>query len=348
MTLGKNIEYSSLLGFHNSSLKTKPLGDFMKPKQGVECGSWVSPHALEQRFTASAAACLPQGLVPAIACVRTAEPVAMPLLQRLTAGSVPASATIVVPEVFAAPWHGCGGSTSSSVSAALKLQAPGEMRTGRLDVQCQEGRASERAAVLPGPWPAGALRLADVGSGSLEACAARAQPQVGWLSRRQRQTAVSEATGERRELLALWETQAMDTVARAVALGARQRLAARLWAVRVPPDVAETRRRRERAAARDTGRQVRATRLALAAWPLGVTQGPAERLPWREAWGLGRLRWQMALPCQWWQSQGHVDASRSTNPWRLLGEGEAKLLAMRLQHGVFPSWSACGPLPTAA
>src|SRR5215471_6811056 len=111
---------------------------------GVE----ISPQALDQRFTAAAAACLQQVLLTAIARVITAEPVAIPLLERFTAVYVQDSSTIVLPDVFAAQWHGCGGSTSSSASAALKLQARLEMCTGRLDVQLQEGRASDRAAVL--------------------------------------------------------------------------------------------------------------------------------------------------------------------------------------------------------
>jgi hypothetical protein len=127
----------------------------------------------------------------------------------------------------------------------------------------------------------------------------------------------------------------MDTVELAVALGERQRLAARLLAVRVPPDVAETRRRRLRAAARDKGRQVSATRLALAAWTLFVTNVPAERLTLREALVLGRMRWQIELLFKLWKSQGHVDESRSTKPWRILCEVYAKLLAMLVQHGVF-------------
>src|SRR5262249_57557502 len=45
---------------------------------GVE----VSPQALDQRFTAAAAACLHQVLLTAIARVITAEPVAIPLLER--------------------------------------------------------------------------------------------------------------------------------------------------------------------------------------------------------------------------------------------------------------------------
>jgi hypothetical protein len=123
-----------------------------------------SPQALEQRLTASAAACLHQVLVTAIARVLTAEPVAMPLLRRFTAVYGQDSSTLVFPEVFAAQWHGCGGSPSSSASAALKLQARLERRTGRLDVQLQEGRA----AVRPGPLPAGALRLAVADGAALQ------------------------------------------------------------------------------------------------------------------------------------------------------------------------------------
>src|SRR4029434_5465069 len=36
-----------------------------------------------------------------------------------------------------------------------------------------------------------------------------------------------------------------------------------------------------------------------------------------------------------WKSQGHVDESRSTKPWRILCEVYAKLLAMLVQHWVF-------------
>jgi hypothetical protein len=295
----------------------------------------ISPQALDQRFTASAAACLQQVLLTAMARVITAEPVAIPLLQRFTAVYVQDSSTIVLPELFAAQWPGCGGSPAASTSAALKLQARLEMCTGRLDVQLQEGRASDRATVLPGPLPAGALRLADLGYWSLGAFAALAQHEVFWLSRLQMQTAVYDATGNRRALLELLEAQRTDTIELAVTLGERQRLAARLLAVRVPQDVADARRRRLRQAACDKGRQVSATRLALAAWTVFVTNVPQERLTLREALVLGRMRWQIELLFKLWKSQGHVDESRSTKPWRILCEVYAKLLAMLVQHWVF-------------
>ena len=88
-------------------------------------------------------------------------------------------------------------------------------------------------------------------------------------------------------------------------------------------------------AARAKGRQVSATRLALAAWTLFVTNVPAERLTLREALVLGRMRWQSELLFKWWKSPGRVDESRSTQPWRILCEVYAKLLAMLVQHWVF-------------
>ena len=73
-------------------------------------------------------------------------------------------------------------------------------------------------------------------------------------------------------------------------------------------------------AARDKGRQVSATRLARAAWTLGVTHVPGERLTVREGLVRGRMRWQIALLFKLWKSHGRVDESRRTTPWRILGE----------------------------
>ena len=310
---------------------------------GVE----ISPQALDQRFTASAAACLEQVLLTAIARVITAEPVTIPLLQRFTAVYVQDSSTIVLPDVFAAQWHGCGGSTASGTSAALKLQARLEMCTGRLDVQLQEGRASDRAAVLPGPLPAGALRLADLGYWSLGAFAALAQHAVFWLSRLQMQTAIYDATGDRRELLELLETQPTDTIELAVTLGERQRLASRLLAVRVPQDVADARRRRLRKAARDKGRQVSASRLALAAWTIFVTNVPTERLTLREALVLGRMRWQIELLFKLWKSQGHESTS-PVAPSRGGSCVKCTPSSWPCSSNIGCSWSVVGPIRTAA
>jgi hypothetical protein len=298
-------------------------------------GVAITPQALDQRFTAAAAACLKQVLHAALTRVVAADPVAIPLLARFTAVTLQDSSTIVLPDVLAPVWHGCGGNTSERTQAALKLQVRLEMRTGRLAVQLQDGRASDRAAALPGSREVGTLHIADLGYWSLDAFRALMQQGVFWLSRLQVQTAIYDATGQRQDLLALLTAQPAATLDMAVTLGEAQHLPARLLAVRVPQEVAATRRQRLRAAARKKGRQVSAVRLALAAWTLLVTTVPPEQLTLPEALVLARVRWQIELLFKLWKSHGRVDESRSTKPWRILCEVYAKLLAMLVQHWVF-------------
>jgi Transposase DDE domain len=295
----------------------------------------ITPQALDQRFTEAAAACLKRVLHAALARVVAAAPVAIPLLARFTAVWLQDSSTIVLPDALAPVWQGCGGSTPERTTAALKLQVRLEMRTGRLDVQLQDGRAADQAAELPGKLEAGALHIADLGYWSLDVFGTLTQQGVCWLSRLQVQTAIYAATGQRQDLLALLTAQPAATLDMAVALGETPRLPARLLAVRVPQEVAATRRRRLREAARKKGRQASTTRLALAAWTLLVTNIPGDRLTLREALVLARVRWQIELLFKLWTSHGRVDESRSTKPWRILCEVYAKLLAMLVQHWVF-------------
>jgi len=296
----------------------------------------ITPQALDQRFTPAAAACLEQVLQAAITRIVAADPVAIPLLERFTAVYVQDSSTIVLPDALATVWQGCGGTTTAGTAAALKFQVRLDLRTGKLEgPQLQEGRASDRAALLPTTLPGGALWLADLGYWSLDTLQTLTQQQVCWLSRLQVQTAIYDATGQQRDLLALLEAAPAATVDLAVRLGKGHRLPARLLAVRVPQAVADERRRRLRAVAQKKGRMVSARRLALAAWTMLVTNVPADRLTVREALVLGRARWQIALLFKLWKSHGRVDESRSLTPWRILCEVYAKLLAMVVQHWLF-------------
>jgi hypothetical protein len=147
----------------------------------------------------------------------------------------------------------------------MKLQVRLEMRTGRLDVQLQDRRASDRAAELPAKLEVETLRVADLGYWRLDAFRALTQQGVFWLSRLQVQTVLYEPTGQRQDLLALLTAQPTATLDRAVTLGEAQRLPARLLVICVPQEVAATRRRRLREAARKKGRQMSASALAASA-----------------------------------------------------------------------------------
>ena len=76
-------------------------------------------------------------------------------------------------------------------------------------------------------------------------------------------------------------------------------------------------------------------RLALADWTLLVTNVPAERLTALEALTLYGVRWQIELLFKLWKSLNQLDLSRSQNPWRVLCEVYAKLLAYVIQQWIF-------------
>ncbi len=294
----------------------------------------ITPQALDERFSEASAACLREVVAEAVQVVLATDPVAVPVLRRFTAVTVQDCTTISLPDALAPHWPGCGGSTPASGAAALKLGVRLDLAGGRLEGPSVEaGRTNDHSTTVAGlPLPPGALRLADLGFFSLAELTEQGARGVYWLSRWQPGTALYTPDGQRHDLLPLLEATTAPVVDQPVQLGARHRVPARLLAVRVPQEVADQRRRRLRAAARDKGRAVSAARLALCAWTVLVTNAPPERLTAREALVLARARWQIELLFKLWKSHHRVDEWRTANPWRILTEVYAKLLAVIVQH----------------
>ncbi len=263
--------------------------------------------------------------------VIAADPVAIPLLERLTAVVLLDSSTITLPAALALWWPGCSAGT-----AALKLHVRYDLCRGCLSgLLVREGRLSDRSTTMQtAPLPAGALRISDLGFFTLGVFAAMTAQGVYWLSRLAPGTAIYTPDGARWDVLALLAAQGTATVDLTVTLGVDQRLPGRLLAVRVPEEVVNQRRRRLRADAKRRGKTPSAAQLAWCAWTIVVTSVPPTLLSLREALVLLRARWQIELLFKLWKSHGHIDESRSANPWRVLTEVFAKLLAMVVQHGL--------------
>jgi hypothetical protein len=297
-------------------------------------GVAISPQGLDQRCGEAAAAFLEEVLAAAVQAVIAAEPVAIPLLERFSAVVLLDCSTVVLPDALGLWWPGCGGSSATHTQAALKLGVRFDLCRGALrGPLLYDGRTHESTTALQhAPLPAGALRLADLGFFDLDVLARLGAQDGYWLSRLHFGTAVYDAQGRRWAVLDVLAAQGTAQVDLSIALGVQQRLPVRLLAVRVPQEVADQRRRRLRATARDRGRTPSAARLAWADWTLLVTNVPPAMLSWRDALVLARARWQIELLFKLWKSHGHIDESRSGKPWRVLCEVYAKLLAMVVQH----------------
>lgn len=298
-------------------------------------GAAISPQGLDQRFTEAGAALLRACLETTLARLVTRRPGTTGLLDRFSAVDLLDSTTIALPDALAGLWPGCGGRVATNTQAALKCTVRVDLRRGRLaDLELTPGRTQDRATALQhGPVARGAMRIADQGFWSLPVYRAISASGGYFLSRYHSQTSVWQ--GDQRLDLPRW-LAAHDSLGidAAVTLGKVERLPVRLLAIRVPPAVAEQRRRRLKAAARAGGHAVPARTLALVDWTVLVTNAPGDLLSVAEAEVLRRLRWQIELVFKLWKQQGQVDASRSAKPWRMLCEVYAKLIAIVLQHWV--------------
>ena len=300
----------------------------------------ISAQAVDQRFGPRGAECLRRVLLDAVACVISAEPTAVPLLQRFPGGvALLDSTTVTLPAALADVWPGCGAAREygDAGQAGMKLTVRLDLLNGRLSGPFpMAGRVSDqRSELQDAALPAGSLRLADLGFFSLDTLQTQGQRGVYWLTRLQTCTALFDAEGTSWTIASLLAAQTADQVDLPVQIGVHHRLACRLLAVRVPPEVAVLRRKRlaqKRSGQRRRGSAVHPDRLALVEWNVYVTNVPAPMLTLEEALVLARCRWQIELLFKLWKSEGRIDESRSQKPWRILCEVYAKLIGMVVQH----------------
>lgn len=298
-------------------------------------GVQISEQGLAKRFTPEAAECMKQVLEAAMEEVIAAEPVAIELLRRFTGVHLLDSSTIGLPRALATIWSGCGGSQGES--AALKIQVDINIATGALhSMWLQAGREhdhSQQAQAIK--LPAGTLQINDLGYFKLEKLHKNAQQGTFWLTRLKIGTNIYQRNQQQIELGKWLTRQTQDCIDLPIYLGHKHRIACRLLAVRVPDRVAAQRRRKLKRDARRKGQTVSQSRLALAEWTLLVTNVSSDQLTLQEAVTLYRVRWQIELLFKLWKSVGQLASSRSQNPWRILCEIYAKLLAMIIQHWIF-------------
>lgn len=309
---------------------------------GAAVGLEISPQGLDQRFTKETGQFLQRMLEETIAATFFVEPVAIPLLQRFNGVYLTDSSIVSLPDELRESWLGFGGRVEAS-RAALKLQVRLDMLQGKLEgpLLCP-GRTHDRAAeALHEPLPAGALHLADLGYWKLAGLTDLSDQGSYWLSRLQVQTKIIDEEGRAWSQADFLKMQRCDRLDMSVRLGTKARLSARLLAVKVPPHVAAERRRRIKEQARSKGQTISYDRLELADWTLLVTNVPLTLLALDEALLLARLRWQIELLFKLWKSKGQIATWRTRNPWRILCELYAKLIAMVFQHWFFllGNWS---------
>lgn len=295
-------------------------------------GIEISGSGLLQRFNREAACFMQRMLEYVVKQVIAGRPAAVPILQRFRGVYVRDSSVISLPVALAEMWPGVGGSKGKT--AALKLQIDLDFRNGQLHGPVlQAGRTQDQLSPYQQrQLPKGALHLADLGYFKLSKLAEDNRNGVYWITRLKAGTVVHTAQGKRIDLIPWLDAQSPTRLEVPVLVGARERIACRLLIERVPQEIAEQRRRRLREYARKKQTTPKKETLALTNWTLLITNVPPALLSLPEALVLYRVRWQVELLFKLWKSCLLVDEWRSENPWRILCEVYAKLIAVVIVH----------------
>lgn len=320
-----------------SYVQTLVFGWMANPQASLEelsqaaatCGVDLSPQAIHERFTPAGAACLKHVLEASLTVALEADGQRSDFLQRFEGVYLQDSTVIPLPAALASVWLGNGNQTGSS--AGLKVQTVFDYRHGRLSLSLHPAQRHD-CPLQTVDLPAGALRLADTGYFALDHFDQLSQRGVWWVTRVPAKTRLWDAHDQKWTLSQWLKQHAQAGWYDGWVLLTAKRWPCRLLAQAVADDVAAQRLARLQADARKRGTRVSAERAALCHWTVCVTNLPADQLSLEEALLVLRLRWQIELLFKLWKSQAQLSAWRSHQPWRILSEVYAKLLALVVQH----------------
>ena len=269
----------------------------------------VSPEAIHQRMHRRALAFLQDMLQRALAKVQAVEQVCDDgLFTAFPKVCLAESPGFALPDNLHALFPGSGG---SAAKAGAKIHAVWDYKSRVLGhFALTPWNIPDQTYVATGVALAqkGVLLLFDFGYFKIKALARIATAGAYFLSRLNHQTPLLHTAAGPVQPLALvsWlTTVAGDSTEPPIFLGAKERVACRLVAYRMPESIVNERRRRAKKKAKHTGYTPSKAHLALLAWNLFLTNVPPTI--WRTATirQVYPIRWQVARIFKSWKSSLH-------------------------------------------
>ncbi len=304
----------------------------------------ITPAALQQRMTERAVAFLREVLQLAFAQLHAVGTVCEDgLFAAFGRVHIVDSTGFGLPESLAADFPGAGGSGSK---AGAKIQLVWDYKSqtfehfALLPWNVPDNKYVDTVVALAQPH---ALFLFDLGYFKLAAFAQIAAAYAYFLSRFNHQTTLREVIGSRTHPLDLPQCLRQESRAlleKAVLLGTREQVAARLIAVRMPEAIVNARRRQARAVAKKRGYTPSQAHLTLLGWNLFVTNVPDTVWPPQMVGRAYAFRWQVELVFKAWKSGLHLATLTSTAKHSTLCYLYGRMLLIVLTFALCPSLRA--------
>ena len=300
----------------------------------------ITPAGLQQRMTEHAVTVLREVLQRAFATLHSVGPVCEDgVFAAFGRVHIVDSTGFGLPASLAKEFPGAGGSGSK---AGAKIQLVWDYKSQTFDHlallawNVPDNKYVETVVELAKPY---SLFLFDLGYFKLAAFAKIAAAYAYFLSRFNHQTTVREVVDHRTQPLDLARCLRQDAralVEKAVLLGTRDQVAARLIAVRMPEAIVKERRRQARAVAKKRGYTPSQAHLTLLAWNLFITNVPTTIWPPQTVGVAYAVRWQVELVFKTWKSGLHLATLTSTTSTSTLCYLYGRLLLIVLIFALCP------------
>jgi hypothetical protein len=301
----------------------------------------VTPEALQQRRNARAVAFLQDLLQTAFAKLHTEDTVCdEALFAPFARVHIAESTGFGLPESLQVQFPGAGG---SGRKAGAKIQLVWDYKSHTFDHlalipwNVPDNKYVDTVVELARPH---SLFLFDLGYFKLAAFAQIARAHAYFLSRLNHQTTMLELVDGRQQPLDLPRSLAREPrslLEKPVLLGARERVAARLIAVRMPATIVNARRRQARAVAKKRGYTPSQAHLLLLAWNLFLTTVPSTVWSPQTVCTAYSLRWQVELVFKSWKSHLHLATLTTTTKHSTLCSLYGRMLLILLTYALCPT-----------
>ena len=280
----------------------------------------VSPEAIHQRMNQRALAFLQDMLQQALAKVQSVEHICNDgLFTDFTKVYLADSTGFELPDSLHELFPGSGG---SAATAGAKIQAVWDYKNSVFGhfaltpLTMPDQRYVDTVVALA---QKGVLFLFDLGYFKIKAFACIAAAGAYFLSRLNHQTTLLHTESGQVQPLALasWlTTVASDSTEHAIFLGAKERVACRLVAYRMPECIVNERRRLAKKKAKKKGYTPSKAHLALLAWNLFITNVPQTIWQTPTIRKVYPIRWQIELIFKSWKSYLHLASikTKKVNP----------------------------------
>jgi Transposase DDE domain len=300
----------------------------------------VSPEAIHQRMNTWALVFLQDMIRQALAKVQALEHVgADGLFTAFTKGSLADSTGFGLPDRLADLFPGSGG---SATKAGAKMQAVWDYKSsvfGHFALTPWNIPEQTYVATVVALAHKGGLFIFALGYFKLKAFARIVDAGASFLSRLNHQTTILDAASGRVQPLALaslLKTVVGNSLEHAIFLGAKEQVASRLVAYRLPEAGGNERRRRAKKNARKKGYTPSQAHLARLAWNLFITNVP--RTIWKTETGgtADPIRWQVELILKSWKSYLHLASIKTKKADTTLCYLYGRMLLILLNDALCP------------